>query len=115
MVMRPTLFLALLITAAIPQPALSGVSGFALVNQSGAGIAGLSIRRTGTAQWLPLAAGLSNGARTSLGFSDPDCAFDIKATLAGQGEATWRGVNLCEVKTVTLRRDASGLTWVDYD
>ena len=96
-------------------PSLAGASGFALVNQAGAGLSGVEVRRTGSADWRPLAPALSPGARTQVAFSDPDCAFDVKARLAGNGEALWRGVNLCEVKSVTLNRGASGETWVDYD
>jgi hypothetical protein len=113
--MRTPFLIAALIALQSPIPALAQVNGFALVNQSGAGLSGFAIRRTGTTEWRPLAAGLSNGARTKLGFSDPDCAFDLKAAVAGNGEAVWRGVNLCEVSSVTLHRDASGSTWVDYD
>lgn len=98
-----------------PVAAIAGASGFAIVNQSGAALSGLSVRRTGTSDWHPLGAGLSPGAKSKFSFTDPDCAFDIKATLAGSGEALWRGVNLCEVASVTLQRDASGATWVDYD
>jgi hypothetical protein len=28
---------------------------------------------------------------------------------------TWAGVNLCDVKSVTLRKDDSAGAWVDYD
>ena len=38
-------------------------------------------------------------------FTDPDCAFDIRANVAGAGPVTWAGVNLCDVKSVTLKRD----------
>jgi len=48
-------------------------------------------------------------------FSDPDCAFDIRATVAGAGSVTWAGVNLCGAKSVTLNRDGSAGAWVDYD
>ena len=48
-------------------------------------------------------------------FSDPDCAFDIRATVSGAGPVTWAGVNLCDVKSVILNRDASIGAWVDYD
>jgi hypothetical protein len=47
-------------------------------------------------------------------FTDPDCAFDIKATVGGN-PVTWAGVNLCDVKSVTLNRDSSAGAWVDYD
>ena len=56
----------------------------------------------------------SPGARQHIDFSDPDCAFDIQAKLAGGATAVWRGVNLCEVSAVVLNRNASGATWVDY-
>ncbi|MEO7821459.1 MAG: hypothetical protein ABIR51_08100 [Sphingomicrobium sp.] len=98
-----------------PVAALAGASGFSIVNQSGSPLSGLSLRRTGSSDWHPLGAGLSPGASSKYSFTDPDCAFDIKATLAGSGEAVWRGVNLCEVASVTLQRDATGATWVDYD
>jgi hypothetical protein len=50
-----------------------------------------------------------------MSFSDPDCAFDIRATVSGTGQVTWAGVNLCAVKSVTLNRDGSAGAWVDYD
>jgi hypothetical protein len=48
-------------------------------------------------------------------FSDPDCAFDIRADVAGKGPITWAGVNLCGAKSVTLNHGASAGAWVDYD
>lgn len=97
-------------------PAVAGASAFNLVNGTGANITSLSIRRFGTQAWQPLAAAPSAGARSQVDFSDRDCAFDIRATLAGGASATWSGVNLCEVKSVTLNRNAaSGASWVDYD
>jgi hypothetical protein len=48
-------------------------------------------------------------------FTDPDCAFDIRATVPGAGPVTWTDVNLCDVKSVTLKRDQSAGAWVDYD
>lgn len=98
--------------AAPPAPALA--ADFALVNGAGANLSGLSIRRTGTSDWRGLGTSLADGARTNIPFSEPDCAFDLRASLGG-AETLWRGVNLCEVKSVTLRRSASGATFVDYD
>ena len=97
-------------------PALAGASGFNLVNGTGANITSLSIRRFGTQAWQPLATAASAGARTQVDFSNTDCAFDIQATLAGGTSVTWSGVNLCEVKSVTLNRNsATGENWVEYD
>ncbi|HEX6073087.1 MAG TPA: hypothetical protein VFY95_08775 [Sphingomicrobium sp.] len=91
-------------------PALAGASNFTLVNGTGGGLSDVSIRRAGTNDWKPL--GTSGGP---VQFSDPDCAFDIRATVAGSGPVTWAGINLCDVKSVTLHRDASTGAWVDYD
>ena len=52
---------------------------------------------------------------TPINFSDPDCAFDIRADMPGVGSVTWADVNLCAAKSVTLNRDASAGAWVDYD
>ena len=75
--------------------------------RDGGGLAELSIRRSGTNEWKPLGSAPGAGARGSVNFSDPDCAFDIRATVGGSGPVTWAGVNLCDVKSVILNRDAS--------
>jgi len=96
-------------------PANAGSAGaFTLVNDAGARIEALAIRRFGTEAWKPLAGSPSPGARQRIDFSDPDCAFDIQAKLATGVTAVWSGVNLCEVNAVVLNRNASGATWVDY-
>jgi hypothetical protein len=95
-------------------PAFAGASNFTLVNATGGGLNGLSIRRAGTQDWKPLGTAPAAGARGSVSFTDPDCAFDIKATVGGN-PVTWAGVNLCDVKSVTLNRDSSAGAWVDYD
>lgn len=95
-------------------PALAGASSFTLVNGTGGGLSNLSIRRAGTQDWKPLGTAPADGARGSISFSDPDCAFDIRANVAGN-PVTWAGVNLCDVKSVTLKRDTSAGAWVDYD
>ena len=107
--------LAFLILLASASPALAGASNFTLVNGTSGALAELSIRRAGTSDWKPLGAAPAAGARGAVQFSDPDCAFDIRATVPGAGPVTWAGVNLCDVKSVTLQRDASAGAWVDYD
>lgn len=96
-------------------PAIAGASNFTLVNGTDSGLSEVSIRRSGTNEWKPLAAAPAPGAGGQVQFADPDCAFDIRATVAGSGPVTWAGVNLCDVKAVTLRRNASAGAWVDYD
>jgi len=104
---------ALALTAA---PATAqGAGGFSIVNATGLNMTDLTIRRFPTGSWKPLGTAPSPGARGSIQFSDPDCAFDIQASLQGIGTVVWSGVNLCEVKTVTLNRNQSGQLWVDYE
>ena len=110
--MNRVAFLAILVAS----PAFAaGASSFTLVNGTGAALAELSIRRAGTQDWKPLGTAPSAGARAAVKFSDPDCAFDIRANVAGAGPTTWADVNLCAVKSVTLNRDGSAGAWVDYD
>jgi len=109
--MKTLIFAALLVAAA---PAFAGASNFDLVNGTAGGLADLSIRRSGTNDWKPLGSAPAAGARGSMTFSDPDCAFDIRATVGGS-PVVWMGVNLCGAKSVTLKRDAATGAWVDYD
>ena len=95
--------------------AFAGASNFVLVNHTGSELGKLSIRRVGTEDWKPLGAAPAVGARGPVSFTDQDCAFDIKAEVSGKGAVTWAGVNLCDVKSVTLNHDQSAGAWVDYD
>ncbi|WP_147416731.1 hypothetical protein [Sphingomonas edaphi] len=111
-------FIAPLLAAAVmvaPVPASAQAGNFTLVNRTGTNIGKLSIRRVGTSAWQSLTGSPPSGARLAVAFANPDCAFDIKADLAGGGTATFTGVNLCDVTTVTLNRGPSGDLWVDYD
>jgi hypothetical protein len=95
--------------------AIAGASNFTIVNGTTGGLSELSIRRAGTQDWKPLGSAPSAGARGPISFKDPDCAFDIRANVPGSGAVTWAGVNLCDVKSVVLKRDQSTGAWVDYD
>ncbi len=96
-------------------PAFAGASNFTLNNGTTAGLSDVAIRRAGSSDWKPLGAAPGPGTGGPVQFSDPDCAFDIRATVAGAGPTTWAGVNLCDVKAVTLKSDPSSGAWVDYD
>ena len=111
--MRKIAFFALVLATA--SPALAGAANFVLVNGTGAALNELSIRRAGTTEWKPLGNAPAAGQRGTVNFTDPDCAFDIRAVVPGNGAVTWAGVNLCDVKSVTLNRDATAGAWVDYD
>jgi hypothetical protein len=112
--MNKAAILALLLIPASPALA-RGASSFTLVNGTTGALTNVSIRRAGTNDWKPLGAAPAAGARGSVQFSDPDCAFDIRANVAGGGSVTWAGINLCDVRSVTLQRDDNAGAWVDYD
>ena len=99
----------------LPAQALADAGDFLLINGTEVALGNVSIRRAGTEGWKPLGTAPSAGARSSINFSDPDCAFDIQANVPGSGPVTWAGVNLCGAKSVTLNRDGSAGAWVDYD
>lgn len=96
-------------------PAAAGAGNFTLVNATDAAFTAVAIRRVGTETWRPLPVAVSPRARAAVQFSDPDCAFDVRATIAGLGPVTWPGVNLCEVTALTLNRNAAGAVWAEYD
>lgn len=102
-----------LLAAAIP--ALAAAGNFNVINATGLNILTLEVRRSGTDSWRPISATPAAGASGAVTFNDPDCAFDIRARLSGNVEAVWPGVNLCEVKSVTLNRSAAGALWIDYE
>ena len=114
-VMKRALTFAAALTALAPAPALADASSFTLVNATAANMTSVQIRRAGTQAWKPLGVSPAAGASGAVQFSDPDCAFDIEASLAGDGTVVWSGVNLCEAKIVKLNRNDSGALWVDYD
>ena len=107
---------ALVASLALAAPAAAGsVDGFAIVNKAGGAISGVALRRVGSGEWMPLSVAASPGASVRASFTNPDCAFDVRATVAGVGQVVWGGVNLCDVTSVTLNRDQAGRAWVDYD
>lgn len=105
----------ILASVALAAPADGAVDGFAIVNQTGGALRDVALRRVGDQAWQPLAIVAAAGASARANFKHDDCAFDLRATVAGVGQLVWKAVNLCDVKRVTLARDSSGRQWVDYD
>ena len=103
--------LALMIVAS---PA-SAATNFLLINGTDGAVGGISIRRAGSDGWKPLGPSPGAGARAQISFDDPECAFDLRAEIPGAGQITWSRVNLCDVKSVTLKRDSAAGAWIDYD
>jgi hypothetical protein len=114
-IQRSLIVPAILVAAIASAPATADTRGFVLVNSTGAAIDQLAIRRVGTQEWKSLGGAPGAGARAPIDFADPDCAFDLRGSVPGAGPVTWAGVNLCEVKSVVLKRDPQAGAWVDYD
>lgn len=110
--------MAALVTAS-PAPVLAQASNFTLVNATDIDFTGLAVRRFGTSEWLPLVVSPvplpKSGGRGAADFRNEDCAFDLRATLPDGRMVVWPGVNLCQVKVVTLNQKAGGALWVDYE
>ena len=100
---RLALLLATLVWASV---ACADAANFTLVNGTDGALADLSIRRAGTQDWKSLGAAPAAGARSPVSFSDRDCAFDIRANLAGAGPVTWsRSQSMrCEIRRFEARR-----------
>lgn len=96
-------------------PAFAAGPEFSIANATDRAMSDLEVRRFGGNDWRPLGVAPAPGARVRVQFSDPDCAFDIRAQLSGPITATWSGVNLCEVRAVILHREPTGELWVDYE
>ena len=94
-------------------PAWAQATDFVLINGTDQSLGNLEIRRTGTSQWQALGAAPASGAQGTIAFSNPDCAFDIRAVPANGDAIVWNGVNLCEVNAVTLRL-AAGTPFAEY-
>lgn len=104
--------------AAAPVPVSAQAANFTLINNTDIPFTTMKVRRFGTNQWLPLVVAplpvSSAGGRGSVEFKDPDCAFDLQATLPDGRIVVWPGVNLCDAKVVTLNRSPRGDLWADY-
>jgi hypothetical protein len=104
--------------AMLPVPAAAQAGNFTIVNATGIDFTGLAVRRFGTTEWLPLTVSpvpLTKAGRGAASFRDEDCAFDLRANLPDGRTVVWPGVNLCQVKVVTLNQKAGGALWVDYE
>lgn len=96
-------------------PAAAEAGSFVLVNGTSSNLSDVAIRRFGTQDWKALGVAPAAGAKGPVEFSNPDCAFDIRGSLGGE-TVVWSGINLCEAKIVTLKRDEKSRSlWVEYD
>jgi len=101
------LYASLLVVASVAaSPAFAQAVNFTIVNNTTIAFSGLKIRRSGTDQWSPLVVAplpvASTGGKGAVQFSDPDCAFDLSATLPDGQQVVWQ-----DVVRKKFRRDVS--------
>lgn len=108
--------IAAILLAALPVAPLGAAArDVFIVNGTGAPLRALVARPHDEKDDKTLVPGLSPGAKTNLSIDADSCAYDIRAVTPAGATLTWRGVNLCETRSVTLRRRDDGVLWVDYD
>jgi hypothetical protein len=88
-------------------PAGGAQQNFTIVNNTGHTVVTLNVSPSSENSWGPDILGrdtLANGESASITFphSETACNFDIKATYDDNDTTDARGVNLCQVATVTL-------------
>lgn len=102
-------------------PALASDEIFTVVNATGYDIREVYVAPTRNNTWEEDVLGsdlLEDGQRTRIDFSKSEdtCLWDMKVVYTDDDEATWQGLNLCEISTVVLHYDhRSGRTWADTD
>ena len=67
----------------LASPGAAEVNGFSIINRAGGAMSGLALRRVGSSEWEPLSVAPAAGASVRAPFTNPDCAFDLRATVAG--------------------------------
>ena len=108
------LYLASILALASAGAMAFAPASVAVVNGTGGTISNLEIRDAAGGSWTSLAGSAANGGRVTWSFDDQICAYDVRATIGGDRQITVRGVNPCDAKLLTLRRNAE-TGWVDYD
>ncbi len=85
-----------------------------VVNGMGADIRSVVVRDSAGGEWAPSPLRASQGARVTWNYDDERCAFDLSVTLSSGEVVSFGGVNPCDARMLTLKRNgATG--WVDYD
>ena len=101
-----------------PAPVAAQAASFTIINNTDIDFTAMKVRPFGSSQWLPLVVSpvpvAHGGGQGAVDFSNPDCAFDLQATLPDGRTVVWPRVILCDTKLVTLNRRANGELWVDY-
>lgn len=101
-----------------PAPVAAQAASFTLVNKTDIDFTAMKVRAFGSSEWQPLVVApvpvARSGGQGAVDFSNPDCVFDLQATLPDGRAVVWPRVILCDTRIVTLNRRANGELWVDY-
>ena len=95
-------------TAPAPAPAAAGAQqDFDILNKTGHTVVSLNVSPTNENEWGEDILGrdvLNDGESAKISFSrgEDECMWDLRATYDDDDTTEMKGVNLCEVATVTL-------------
>ena len=85
-----------------------------VVNGLGADIRSVEMRNAARGTFAPAPFASASGGRSGWSFDNELCAYDLRVTLANGDVVNFAGVNPCDARLLTLKRNgATG--WVDYD
>ncbi|HEV2866361.1 MAG TPA: hypothetical protein VGX37_07585 [Allosphingosinicella sp.] len=105
--MRKFAIAAALSFAAMATAAFAAQQDFTIVNHTGQAIMTLNVSPTTQNSWGPDILGVDvlgadEQADISFDNSEDECMWDIRVTYEDGDTGDWRGINLCEITTVTL-------------
>ena len=105
--MRKFAIAAALSFAAMATAAWAAQQDFTIVNHTGQAIMTLNVSPTTQDTWGPDILGVDvlaadESADITFDNSEDECMWDIRVTYEDGDTGDWRGINLCEITTVTL-------------
>ena len=103
----PLFFVFSMLALPSTREALAGQQDFALMNRTGYQIDEVYVSRSSSRAWGDDVMGsdsLEDGRVVNITFHAPDnaCKWDLKVKYNDGDEATWDGLNLCNISKVTL-------------
>ncbi len=105
--MRKIVIVAAMALSALGTAAWAAAQDFTIVNDTGRTVMAINVSPTGEDDWGPDLLGsqvMADGVTASVTFDmdEARCLWDIRATFDDGAVGDWRGLDLCEISTITL-------------
>ena len=104
----------------LPSPALAETQDFVFINSTGYVVQELYVSPSRANNWEEDVLGtnqLPSGQRATIRFNGDSgaCLYDIKLVHDDGDEASWTGINLCEVSVVNAKYNSQGEPIAEYE